>query len=64
MPMFSLFSSHVLDAKKDEKKDTSKLDAPVAKKDEPERKKETTINLNGDIIKPATPLDIPSNAEQ
>ena len=49
MPMFSLFSSHTYDIKKDDdkkKNDTSKLDAPVAKA-EPEVKKETTINIDG-----------------
>ena len=67
MPMFSLFSSHMndKDKKKDEKAktDTSKLNAPVAKK-EPIVTKETTLNIGGDIVHPSTPLELPTKDDQ
>jgi len=59
MPMFSLFSAHATDPKTDKKKDISKLDAPVAKADKVVTK-ETTLNVDGDIFHPATPLELPS----
>jgi len=48
MPLFSLFSAHATDKKEDKKKDTSKLDAPVASSN-PEKTvtKETTLNIDG-----------------
>lgn len=66
MPMFSLFSAHAADAKKTEEKksDTSKIDAPVATAEKTKVTKETTLNINGEIIHPVTPLDLPSAEDQ
>ena len=66
MPAFSLFT-HFADAGKlkDTKLDSAKLEAPEATAEkETLVKKETTLNINGEIVHPAAPLELPSFAEQ